>query len=80
MEQRHRARAQQVAGVAVAALLLASSVPAAAADAVLYRIFLRDGATLISYGEFARVAGRVVFSIPLGDVQREPHLELVSIP
>ncbi len=80
MERRHRARAQRVAAIAIAALVAASIAPAAASDAVLYRIFLRDGATLVSYGEFARVAGRVVFSIPLGDVARAPHLELVSVP
>lgn len=79
MEQRHRARVPRIAGVALAALLV-TIAPAAAADAVLYRIFLRDGGTLISYGEFARVAGRVVFSIPLGNVERTPRLELVSVP
>ncbi len=80
MEQRLRARARRIAPIAIAALFAASIAPAAGSDAVLYRIFLRDGATLISYGEFARVAGRVVFSIPLGDVARTPHLELVSVP
>ena len=80
MEQRLRARARRIASIAIAALFAASIAPAAGSDAVLYRIFLRDGATLISYGEFARVAGRVVFSIPLGDVARTPHLELVSVP
>jgi hypothetical protein len=49
-------------------------------DALLYRIFLRDGSTLVSYGDFARVADRVVFSIPLGALEGpEPPLHLVSI-
>ncbi len=49
-------------------------------DALLYRIFLRDGSTLVSYGDFARVADRVVLSIPLGPVEgTEPMLHLVSI-
>ena len=49
-------------------------------DALIFRIFLRDGTTLVSYGDFARVADRVVFSIPLGAVEgREPALHLVSI-
>lgn len=63
-------------------LLLALAVPAgaSAADAVLYRIFLRDGSTVVSYGEFARVADRVVFSIPMGDDPAAPSLQLVSIP
>ena len=32
--------------------------------------FCMDGTSLISYGEFARVADRVVFSIPIGDAAR----------
>ena len=43
---------------------------AGAAESVLYRLFLIDGTTLISYGEFSRVADRVVFSIPLGATER----------
>jgi hypothetical protein len=35
-------------------------------DASLYRIFLRDGSTIVSYGEFARVSDRVVVSLPVG--------------
>ena len=80
MEHGHRARATRIAAIAIAVLAAATTAPAAGADAVLYRIFLRDGATLVSYGEFARVAGRVVFSIPLGDVERAPQLEVVSVP
>ena len=54
--------------------------PARAADAALYRIFLKDGSTLVSYGEFARVADRVVFSMPIGDVVNgSPDLRLVSV-
>ncbi|MBW8895708.1 MAG: hypothetical protein JF613_05945 [Acidobacteria bacterium] len=51
-----------------------------AADSVLYRLFLQDGTSIISYGEFARVAGRVVLSIPLGDSAQSPTLQLISIP
>jgi hypothetical protein len=43
-------------------------------------LFLMDGTTLISYGEFSKVADRVVFSIPLGATDGAPALELVSIP
>lgn len=57
----------------------ASALPASI-DALLYRIFLRDGTSLVSYGDFVRVADRVVFSIPLGAVDGpEPPLHLVSI-
>ncbi len=51
-----------------------------AADVVLYRIFLKDGSTLVSYGEFARVADRVVFSMPIGSLEsQDPDLQLVSV-
>ena len=64
----------------ISLLVLACSTRADAAESVLYRLFLMDGTTLISYGEFARVADRVVFSIPLGDTTESPALQLVSIP
>ena len=51
-----------------------------APEAALYRLFLRDGSTLLSYGEFARVADRVVISVPLGATSAGPDLHLVSIP
>ena len=54
--------------------------PADAADSILYRLFLRDGTSIVSYGEFARVADRVVLSIPVGDPAATPNLQLISIP
>ena len=66
-----------------AALALAFSLvsaPASADDVVLYRVFLTDGSALASYGEFARVADKVVFSMPLGGTPSDPRLELVSVP
>lgn len=64
------------------ALVLALGVvqPAFAAESVLYRIFLLDGSSLVSFGEFARVSDLVVFSMPLGDAATAPDLQLVSIP
>ena len=44
----------------------ALTTPAAASDVILYRVFLLDGTTAVSYGEFARTARTVVFSMPLG--------------
>jgi hypothetical protein len=70
---RHR-----LAGFALA-LLLASSRAVFAADAVLYRVFLQDGSTLVSYGEYARVADKVIVSIPIGDSPSGPSLQLVTI-
>lgn len=62
-----------------AAIALASSVHAS--ETVLYRIFLNDGTSVTSYGEFARVAGRVVFSMPVGSMETggSPELQLVSV-
>ena len=44
---------------------------AAAADPALFRIFLKDGTALASYGEFARVGDRVVFTMPLGEHRQQ---------
>jgi hypothetical protein len=66
--------------LALFAFVLAASSAAADSESVLYRVFLVDGSSLVSYGEFARVADRVVLSIPIGDVAQSPALQLVSIP
>jgi hypothetical protein len=46
---------------------------------LLFRIFLNDGGTLVSFGEFARLGGRVVFSVPIGDVTANPTLQVLTI-
>src|SRR5260221_9110017 len=68
--------------VCVCFLLTASPALAQPAqeDGTLYRVFLRDGSTLLSYGEFARVADRIVMSVPLGTTTAGPDLHLLSIP
>ena len=72
---------RRVARLVVLALVLSlAPVEARADEAVLYRIFLTDGSALASYGEFARVADKVVFSMPLGGTSAEPRLELVTVP
>ena len=72
-----------------ALVLTACAAPASAAveataaqasDVTLYRVFLRDGSTLVSYGEFARVGDRVVVSLPLGGTDAAPELQLLSLP
>jgi hypothetical protein len=45
----------------------------------LYRIILKDGTALVSFGEFTRVGDRVVFSMPL-DSARGDRLQLVNLP
>ena len=51
----------------------------AASDATLFRLYLTDGSTLVSYGEFTRVDDRVVFSMPVGGSLAEPRLQVVWI-
>ena len=58
---------------------VACASAASAADATLFRIFLRDGAVLVSYGEFSRVEDRVVFSMPVGGGADEPRLQVVWV-
>jgi hypothetical protein len=69
--------------VACASLIVASTAASAGAqpsDVTLYRVFLRDGSTIVSYGEFARVGDRVVVSLPLGGGDGVPELHLLSLP
>jgi hypothetical protein len=62
----------------VSAFLFAA--PARGDDAAtLLRVFLRDGTSLVSYGEPARVGDRVVFSMPT-EVTPNPALHLVNLP
>ena len=71
----------RVAALLCAAALVPSAASAqASASRVLFRVFLADGRVLSSYGEWARVEDRVVFSMPT-QLTREPiELHLVNIP
>jgi hypothetical protein len=69
------------AAVAIAVgLLLFARVGTAAEDPSLFRVFLKDGASLVSYGELARVGDRIVFSMPTAASAENPQLQLVNIP
>ena len=73
------------ASLLLAALALTCSVATAHAEtATLFRVFLNDGTAVVSYGEYARVGDRVIFSIPIGgvagDSSVEPKLHMVNIP
>lgn len=57
-----------------------TAVAQAAAPPPFYRIFLVDGGTVTSYGEYARVGDRLVFSLPLGDSGGAPALHLATLP
>lgn len=57
------------------------ALPASArAEPILYRLFLRSGGTVVSYGEFARVGDRVVVSMPLAPTTDSPRLHLLTLP
>lgn len=54
--------------------------PASADSVPLFRVFLKDGSSLVSYGELARVDDRVVFSMPTSASALAPQLQLINIP
>lgn len=62
--------------VMVAMPLMAHAV----SDAALFRLFLLNGETVTSYGEFARIDDRVIFSMPVGGSADEPRLQVVTLP
>jgi hypothetical protein len=68
-----------LAGVIVLACVWAASA-AGAAELPSYRIFLTDGTSLVSFGEFARATGRVVFTIPIGFPSSPDALHIVTLP
>jgi hypothetical protein len=60
------------------------AAPAFAESVTLFRVFLNDGTAVVSYGEYARVGDRVVFSMPIGtagtDPRIDPSLHVVNLP
>lgn len=65
--------------VLLLAVLCAPVCARAADEATLLRVFLKDGTSLVSYGEPAHVGDRVVFSMPTAATPNPP-LHLVDIP
>jgi hypothetical protein len=77
------ASARGLRALLAGAILLACvcAAPAAEpADLPSYRIFLTDGTPLVSFGEFARANGRVVFTIPIGWPSSPDALHIVTLP
>ena len=68
----------------VASAWLACAPSAFAESATLFRVFLNDGTAVVSYGEYARVGDRLIFSMPLGAVDAtgagDPNLHVVNLP
>jgi hypothetical protein len=61
-------------------VLVHASSAYAAADAAIFRIFLKDGTSVASFGEYARANDRVVYSMPVGGTLDDPRLHLVWLP
>jgi hypothetical protein len=68
--------------ILVRVIVLCLAVPAvaraAASDPMLFTLFLTDGTSLVSFGEFARVDDRVVFSLA-GGSSAEPRLQVATL-
>lgn len=69
----------RLAGALMVGCLLAfASAAGARDDAAIFRVFLKDGSSLVSFGEFALVGDRVVFSMPTA-AGASASLQLVNI-
>jgi hypothetical protein len=66
------------AGLLAGTMLALHAASAGADDATLLRVFLKDGTSLVSFGEPAHVGDRVVFSMPTGAMPNPP-LHLVNL-
>jgi hypothetical protein len=64
---------------AIAASVVDDEIVRPSDDAPLFRVFLKDGSSLISYGELARLDQRVVFSMLTSASTVVPQLHLVDI-
>jgi hypothetical protein len=59
--------------------LLGGGLASAATEAMLFRLFLTDGSSIVSYGEFARVGDNIIFSMLMGGGS-EPRLHAATLP
>jgi hypothetical protein len=66
--------------IGTALVFLAVPITVEAQSTPLYRVFLADGSALSSFGEWARVDDRVVFSMPVTPGAGPSDLHLVSLP
>ncbi len=58
-------------------VLLSALTVHAEADGAIFRIFLRDGSSVASFGEYSRAGDGVVYSIPVGGAPDRPRLHVV---
>jgi hypothetical protein len=77
---RHRLIMIRLVRCAVALFVCVAAAEAHAAnDAALFRVFLTDGSSIVTYGEFARVGEQVILSVPVGGTPDDPRLHAVSV-
>jgi len=48
-------------------------------DATLFRIFMLDGSSFVSYGEFVKLDDNVIFSMPVGGAPDQPRLQVAMV-
>lgn len=79
---RHRLIMRAVVRCILAVIVCAAAAPRALAadEGMLLRVFLTDGSSVVTYGEFARVGDQVVLSVPVGGSRQDPRLQAVSLP
>jgi len=66
--------------VLVASFVIAAAPAArAASEATLFRVFLADGSSIVTFGELARVGDQVIFSMPVGGTADDPRLHPVTM-
>lgn len=75
-----RAVCRGAGALLVTALLPGITSAQPASSRVLFRVFLADGRVLSSYGEWARLDDRVIFSMPTQLSSDPVELHLVNIP
>src|SRR6516164_5865717 len=74
----HQMRNSALRAAVLVALLGAPARAWAADEPTLLRVFLKDGTSLVSFGEPARVGDRVVFSMPT-TATPNPPLHLINL-
>lgn len=72
-------RAWRIVLLLVVGMASARSLGADELDATILRVFLKDGTAIASFGEYARVGDRIIFSMLLG-AGSPPRLQLVNLP
>jgi hypothetical protein len=67
--------------VAIAGLTGAAALRAQSADsATAFRVFLKNGGALQSYGEYARVGDSLIFTLVVGDGGPSTRYQLITLP